>query len=248
MDIILGLDVSTACIGVCIFKDNGEDGEILRLTHIVPKCPKNITGIESLFIKKKNFMENIVAECKQFGITKVVIEEPLLGSNNVNTGSTLLRFNGMISDCIYELLHIVPEYISSYDARKYSFPVLMGIRTFNKKGIQYPAKKLIKEIKDNKFSLFADYAWDIDKKFVMWSLISNIYSGINWLYNSKNKLKKENFDATDALVTCLALAHKNRYGELVMASSDIQDNETSISYTVSFWGREEKRIIKLAKS
>ncbi|KAA6368939.1 MAG: hypothetical protein EZS28_035534, partial [Streblomastix strix] len=30
----------------------------------------------------------------------------------------------MISDSIYRYLHIVPQYISSYDARKFSFPEL----------------------------------------------------------------------------------------------------------------------------
>jgi hypothetical protein len=50
----------------------------------------------------------------------VVIEEPLLQSNNVNTVATLLRFNGMISKSVFDTLG-VPDFISSYDARKYSF-------------------------------------------------------------------------------------------------------------------------------
>ena len=139
--IAMGLDVSTSTIGVCIVLDDGSDyGKILELTHISPKIPSKIKGIESLFIKKKIFEEFIV-KFKDFGIDEVVIEEPLLRSNNVNTVGTLLRFNGMISDCVYNILGIVPHYISSYDARKYSFPTLMSIRKYGKDEKQYDYKK-----------------------------------------------------------------------------------------------------------
>jgi len=44
---VLGLDVSTACIGVCVLKDNGDDKpEIMYLSHKTPKIPKKIKGIE----------------------------------------------------------------------------------------------------------------------------------------------------------------------------------------------------------
>ena len=49
--IILGLDVSTACIGVSVIKDNGDDTpEILALTHVSPKISNKIKGIEALFL------------------------------------------------------------------------------------------------------------------------------------------------------------------------------------------------------
>jgi hypothetical protein len=48
-----------------------------------------------------------------FNITTVVIEEPLLQSNNVNTVATLLRFNGMISKSVFDTLGVVPDFISS---------------------------------------------------------------------------------------------------------------------------------------
>jgi hypothetical protein len=44
-------------------------------------------------------------------ITTVVIEEPLLQSNNVNTVATLLRFNGMISKSVFDTLGVVPDFI-----------------------------------------------------------------------------------------------------------------------------------------
>jgi RNA polymerase sigma factor (sigma-70 family) len=101
--IILGLDISTACIGVSIVKDNGDDKpEILYLSHKTPKISRKIKGIEALFLRKQIFEDEFINDiAKQYEITDVVIEEPLLSSNNVNTVATLLRFNGMISEAIY---------------------------------------------------------------------------------------------------------------------------------------------------
>ena len=53
---ILGLDISTACIGVCVVQDNGDDKpEILYLSHKTPKISRKIKGIEALFLRKKIF-------------------------------------------------------------------------------------------------------------------------------------------------------------------------------------------------
>ena len=52
--VILGLDISTTCIGVSIVIDDGESlPNIVKLTHVTPKIPKGKTGIEALFLKKK---------------------------------------------------------------------------------------------------------------------------------------------------------------------------------------------------
>ena len=116
---VLGLDVSTACIGVCVLKDNGDDKpDIMYLSHKTPKIPRKIKGIEALFLRKQIFEDEFVKEVSSaFPITDVVIEEPLISSNNANTVATLLRFNGMIAECVYRILGIVPSFISSYDAR-----------------------------------------------------------------------------------------------------------------------------------
>ena len=112
--IILGLDISTACIGVSIVKDNGDDKpEILYLSHKTPKVPRKIKGIEALFLRKQIFEDEFINDiAKQYDITDVIIEEPLLSSNNVNTVATLLRFNGMISEAIYSIIGVVLNFIS----------------------------------------------------------------------------------------------------------------------------------------
>lgn len=245
-EIYLGLDVSTACIGISIIIDDGSDyGKIVELTHISPKVSSKIKGIEQLFLKKKIFEEFII-KYKDFGIDHVVIEEPLLRSNNVNTVSTLLRFNGMVSDCVYNILGIVPNYISSYDAREYSFPELMSIRKYGKDEKQYEFSKIHKEIKDCKLVLFGGYPWTIDKKTVIQGKVADVFPDIEWLYNKKDELKKENFDACDAYVAVLGFMNRKRFGELEFSSEIIGESNDGkgtreIVYNIKYWDKVEKR-------
>lgn len=245
-EVYLGLDISTACIGVSIIIDDGSDyGKIVELTHINPKVSNKIKGIEQLFLKKKIF-EEFITKYKDFGIDHVVIEEPLLRSNNVLTVSTLLRFNGMISDCIYNVLGIVPNYISSYEAREYSFPELMAIRKYGKDEKQYEFSKIYKEIKDCKLVLFGSYPWTIDKKMVLQEKVAEIFPDIEWLYNKKGELKKENFDASDSYIAFLGFLNKKRYGELEFSSEIVGEandgkGTREIDYIVRYWNKEELR-------
>ena len=245
-EIYLGLDVSTACIGISIIIDDGSEyGKIVELTHISPKVSSKIKGIEQLFLKKKIFEEFLI-KYKDFGIDHVVIEEPLLRSNNVNTVSTLLRFNGMVSDCVYNILGIVPNYISSYDAREYSFPELMSIRKYGKDEKQYEYSKIHKEIKDCKLVLFGGYPWTIDKKTVIQGKVADVFPDIEWLYNKKEELKKENFDACDAYVAVLGFMNRKRFGDLSFSSEIVGESNDGkgtreIVYTVKYWNREETR-------
>ena len=247
--IILALDISTQTIGFCLLEDDGSDyGKIIELTHISPKISSKVKGIEQLFLKKQIF-EKFILKYKDIGIDEVIIEEPLLRSNNISTCGILLRFNGMISDCIYNVIGVVPEYISSYDARKYSFPELMAIRKYGKDGKQYEYKKIIKEIEEEKFVLFGSYSWEVDKKTIMQGKVAELFPDIEWIYNKKGELKKENFDASDAYVCALSKLNKDKYGELIMKCTNISaygssDPEvpTTIEYDVEYWGKKEHRI------
>lgn len=242
-EIVMGLDISTKCIGVAIYDLNNK--KIIEITHVAPKIDSKIKGIEQLFLKKRVFEEKFLLEYADKGITKVVIEEPLLRSNNVNTVDILSKFNGMISDSVYRILGIVPEYISSYDARKYAFPELMAIRKFNKKGEEYSKDKILTAIKKNKLVLFGGYPFDCDKKLILWNKISELYPYIPWVYDKKGELKKENFDASDALVTCLAICNKIEFGEAefnITSSDNVKSSE--ISYLMEVWDKKiPKKII-----
>jgi len=196
---VLGLDVSTKTIGIALFEDFGNHGALRLLHHVTPVVkPKPESKMQELFEKATIFEEEFLKKYKNIGISKVVIEEPLLRSNNVNTVATLLRFNGIISRSVYDILGIIPEYISSYDSRAYAYPELMQIRKVNKKGEPYSEKELSKA----KPVLFGEYDYEIDKKMVVWEKVSELEPQIVWLVDKKQKLKKENFDMTDAY-TCI---------------------------------------------
>lgn len=201
---ILGLDISTKTIGISLFEGNGK---LLELTHITPTIkPRPETKLEELF-KKVDAFERLLTRYIELDIERVVIEEPLLNSNNVYTIATLLKFNGMISKVVSEVLNVIPDFISSYDARAYAFPELMAIRTHNKKGEPYPERELAKK----KPVLFGAYPWDVDKKLVIWEKVAELQPQIVWEYDRNGKLKKENFDMTDSFSCVRALMCKENH-------------------------------------
>ena len=206
--LILGLDVSTSCIGISLIEDKGTYGKLELLHHVTPIVkPKPASKMQELFEKARIFEEDFLDKYADVGITRVIIEEPLLRSNNVNTVATLLRFNGMISRAVYDTLGIVPEYISSYDARCYGFPELMAVRTINRKGEAYTEKEIAKKNP----VLFGAYDDNVDKKSVVWELVADMEPQITWIYDKKGKLKKENYDMTDAYAAVIGHMRKEGF-------------------------------------
>jgi RNase H-fold protein (predicted Holliday junction resolvase) len=175
---VLGLDVSTKTIGWALF--DIQTKQLLELTHIspIPK-PKEDNKIKELLLKSEIFRTKL-EKYVGLGITNVIIEEPLLNSNNVYTIQTLLRYNTLITKEIYDVLGIVPEFISTYNSRKSAFP------------------ELVKQNDKNKYVLFGGYPKDCDKKQIIWDLVAKREPQIQWQYTKNNTLKKENFDQTDA--------------------------------------------------
>lgn len=200
-EFVLALDVSTSTIGIALFEDLGDRGELKLLHHVSPKVkPVPETKMEELFKKVEIFESEFLSNYADFNITKVIIEEPLLQSNNIYTVVTLVRFNGMISKSVYDTLGVVPTFISSYDARKYAFPELMAVRTAKKDGTPLTEKVISK----NTPVLFGGYPFDIDKKYVLWEKVAELEPQITWFFDKKNKLKKETFDMSDSYVCGLA--------------------------------------------
>jgi hypothetical protein len=184
---ILGLDVSTKTTGFSIFDISGS--ELLELTHFSPKIkPQPEDKIEEL-LKKADAFKSHLEHYKNVGIVRIIIEEPLLNSNNIYTVGTLLRYNTLILKACYDIIGVLPTFISTYNARKFAFPDLVGK---NDKG---------------KNVLFGGYPKDIDKKQVIWEHVNAVCPDVKWLYDKRGKLKKENFDMADA-VTCI-IGHVN---------------------------------------
>ncbi len=179
---VLGLDISTKTIGWALFDIQSE--KLLELTHFSPVIkPQPEEKIEELILKVNSFIKKI-EDYKNLGITKVVIEEPLLGSNNIHTVGTLMRYNAMITKAIYDALGIVPNYISTYNSRKFAWQNLMGKNDKNRE------------------VLFGGYPKDVDKKQVIWDMVAKEEPQITWLYTKNMTLKKECYDQADAY-TCV---------------------------------------------
>jgi len=186
---VLGLDVSTKTIGWSLF--DIQTKELLELTHFSPVIkPKVDDKIQELLMKVDAFEEKLNGY-KNLGITKVVIEEPLLNSNNVWTVGTLLRYNSMITKSIYDILGIVPNYISTYDSRKFAWP------------------DLVQQNDKGKHVLFGGLPKDIDKKELIWKKVSNQEPQITWLYTKNNTLKKECFDMSDSYTCVMGYMRQN---------------------------------------
>ena len=128
---VLGLDISTKTIGWALFDLNTQN--LLELTHVSPVIkPKPEDKMEEMMLKVDAFEDKLL-NYVDLGIEKVIIEEPLLNSNNIWTVGTLLRYNSMISRSIYKILGIVPNYISTYNSRKYAWPELVNENDKGKK-------------------------------------------------------------------------------------------------------------------
>lgn len=185
---VLGLDISTKTIGWALF--DIETKNLLELTHISPRPKDSEDKMEELILKASIF-RNKLSEYVGLGISKVIIEEPLLNSNNIWTVGTLIRYNTLICKEVHDVLGIVPKFISTYNSRKFAFP------------------HLVQKNDKNKFVLFGGYPKDIDKKVIIWDLVAKREPQITWQYTKNNTLKKENYDQTDAYCAVLGWMKSN---------------------------------------
>ena len=83
----------------------------------------------------------------------------------------------------------------------------------------------------------------------MMDMVNEQYPEINWVLDSKQKIRKENYDACDSLVCALAYINTKRYGNLdgkvknYTIEKDGNGNNI-INYTSEVWGKEyNKRIV-----
>jgi hypothetical protein len=180
---VLGLDISTKTIGIALF--DIETKQLLELTHISPKPKMEKENKILELMLKSGITKEKLQTYQGLGVTKVVIEEPLLNSNNVYTVGTLMRYNTLVCKEVYDVLGIVPEFITTYNARKFAFPFLVDK---NPKG---------------KFVLFGGFEKTIDKKVIIWEQVAKREPQVTWQYTKNNTLKKENYDQSDAYTAVL---------------------------------------------
>lgn len=111
---ILGLDVSTSIVGVCIYD---EDDGLVELERIDLRKEKNFFNKAKLV---EIFLTNILVIHPQ--ITSVFIEDILQGySRGLSSAKTitqLARFNGIVSFLACKIFDVEPQYINVNTARK----------------------------------------------------------------------------------------------------------------------------------
>jgi|TARA_R110000787_G_scaffold179290_2_gene291017 hypothetical protein len=179
---VLGLDISTKTIGWALFDMSNR--QLLELTHFTPKLkPKPEDKVEEHLLKATAFGEKL-KELIGLGVVDVIIEEPLLTSNNLYTVGTLMKYNSMIVKTVYDTLGIVPKFVSTYNARKFAFP------------------SLVRENGKGKRVLFGGFEKGCDKKKIIWDEVIKLEPDIQWQYTRNDTLKKECFDMADAY-TCV---------------------------------------------
>ena len=132
MPIILGLDVSTSVVGVCVVDSTVEPDD--KGSHILLLDRIEFKGCKTLWDKAdvvSQYMDDLIRgsfddEDKKhlLGIyaDRIVLEEPLMGfrpgMSSAQTISTLMRFNGIVSYLARRTFKQEPEYIGSAHARK----------------------------------------------------------------------------------------------------------------------------------
>jgi hypothetical protein len=159
MAIILGLDVSTSCTGLCVVDSDvtpdKQGSHILLLEAIEFKGCKtfwdkadrvktSLEKIELQFFIRHGAHGNPPVDGYRVGqdqIDRVVLEEPLMGfrpgMSSAQTITQLMRFNGIVSYIARNVFNKEPEYIGSAHARK-----LCGIK-LQKTSVAGPQKEQV---------------------------------------------------------------------------------------------------------
>ena len=126
---ILGLDVSTSIIGVCIYDDKKE--EIVKTDYI---DLRKVGGLLHKAEAVENYINQNLINQK---IDYIFIEEALMffrrGGSTAKTMSVLQRFNGIVSWLCFKILQVSPRYVTPISAR-------------SRCGIKVPRGKKAKEV------------------------------------------------------------------------------------------------------
>ncbi len=124
---ILGLDVSTSIIGVCLFKDD----KVVKADYI------DLRKVSGLLHKAQAVEDYINNNLKEIKIEHIFIEQALMffrrGGSTAKTMAILQNFNGVVSWLCFKLLELEPQYITPISAR-------------SKCGIKVPRGKKAKEV------------------------------------------------------------------------------------------------------
>lgn len=206
---ILGLDVSTATVGISLFEENGK---LLELNHISPIVKDDQFSREDILWEKASLIVEFLSQnYKAENVIEIIIEAPLISSKQFDTAALLNFFGGMVYGMLRTHYKCKINYITVDEARRYGLPELVGGKKNTLFGV-------FNEILDRKF--VNEY-----KKMIVLSLVAQRYPSIIWLFNNNLMVDKKNFDRADSIVAVLGYKQKNKIWEV---------NEQDIVQTVEF--------------
>jgi len=148
----LGLDISTATVGVCLLEQ--KTGKLKLLTH------KKLTKFEDEYAKAENFdIEALGVSKDKYIISRIFIEEAAKkfspGFSSASTIMTLGRFNGIISYMVYSCFGVKPVMINVRSAR-----AKLGIKIDSKDKSKTTKQKILEAV----LSMHPDDKWwDVKK-------------------------------------------------------------------------------------
>lgn len=118
--VVLGFDVSTSIIGVCVFKEKKFD-KMFNIDLRKCKCFFEKTRKTKLEVKK------ILDEYSHDEIDSIYVEDIMQsfsrGLSSAKTLTQLARFNGIVSYILYDISGLTPVYLNVNSARK-----LLGVK------------------------------------------------------------------------------------------------------------------------
>jgi|TARA_R110000824_G_scaffold101408_5_gene240958 predicted metallopeptidase len=108
---ILGLDISTSIVGVCVL----DDDKIVHADYI------DLRKLGSFFEKAQKVEDSLKEIKKNYNIEHIFIEQALMffrrGGSTAKTMAVLQRFNGIISWQTYQVFDMEPNYVTPISAR-----------------------------------------------------------------------------------------------------------------------------------
>lgn len=188
--IILALDVSTSNIGVCVY--DTEESKILLLYSVKPEYDKKSThtDLEKYLAKGNSSIVAISPIIEQYSVEKIVVEEPLLNSNNQKTAKILELFNEYLTHSLKVKYNLPIEFITVNNARKQAFPnILCDVK--GKLFGGFP-----KEIHGVAFK-------DLRKASILFC-VSKHTPTVSWHLNRNYAIAATNFDIADAATVAIA--------------------------------------------
>ena len=117
IEVVVGLDASSSCIGVCVLES--VSGNLVLLDHI------DLTSTKFDNEYKKADFVNVklqkMISTQKYKIENIFIEEAVkmfgTGFSSAGTITTLNRFNGIVSYLVYKLFEVTPKAVNVRSAR-----------------------------------------------------------------------------------------------------------------------------------